>query len=567
MRKAWLAALLVLVAVGVGGWAALAFLVDAKGQVRLVASALTSATGWSATADTASLSLRGGLALDVRGVALRDPRTGSTLVAERALVEASLGALRGGDISEATVRLLRPRITFARDAEGGFARFDLVAGTEGDAPPDEVRLEGARIEVAPRHDGEAPLVLDEVSAVYAPGTGRLWGTGRLSGTDGSVTWLGEKGGDVELSLTDVPLTALAALVDLPAPAAGSASGKVTLRPGGTLDAAVMARGLRLDASAEPLPDADCRVRVAAPLSGAHAFSFWSAIGKMRLQGEGQAREGALALSIETDAAPIAAFAAFAKPALEWPFAVDGAAEGTLRALVRAELARGATPAGAYFDASARMPVLRGIPLVGDVTGAEISLGADPGAPPQGRVTGNARGGALDAALTLDRALAPQAMTLDGAWRGVALGGGALADLSGRAMLGRDGSASDVALAVTLRGLPGASWDLLAPLGCVRVDECGPYNAHPLSGTARLEASAAGPWRVRDVRLENGELDARGAGTFDPRTGAIALTLDVAWKGGDRRAGQVLVAGTLAAPRVQSAQPPEPVRAPPADDAP
>lgn len=555
MRKFWFVAGAVLVAAGVGGWAALSLLVDAERHGRLAAELLAHATGWECQVESASLTFASGVAIDLRGVALVDPSSSARLDADRAVVRAALPALFAGRLEATEVRLLRPSVVIARDAQGQIALPRLADGASlrgARGRLDEVHLQGARVTIAGRDGSARTLVLDELAAVLAPGTGRVWGNARVGSGEGRVRWLGRAGDPIDIDLERVPCAPIAQWLALPAPAAGEATGRVTWRPGDTIDIGVDLDGFALDAERPAWPRTTLRVVALPPASGERVLTLSARAGGVEVKGDGTLRGSALALALTATGVPTAELASIALPALGWPWALDGpgTADLTLR-LVRADES---APATASFEVTALAQTMRGLPGIPALTPSRVVVAAPPGEPPRGRLEGVAEGGVFEADLTLDRRVDPQAITLEGAIRGASLaallarGGGLPASkatiaIDGQATLALHDRGHTGTLALAIRGLPPA-WGTLDTN-----DGDGAETASgPMTARATLVLLAGAPWRLRDVIVENARMSARGEGTFDSASGAIALELAVRARGGEPKERLVRLAGPALAPR-------------------
>ncbi len=250
---------------------------------------LSEATGWRARLGKLDVTIWGGVAVRVQPVTLVSPSGESSVQIEAVEVRASLWPLLSGKLEVEKVLLVRPQLMLVRQPDGRWefphASKDqakanglekttspqqptsgtptAAAAGSGSSPQrdraasqadtlvrttssntisiGEIEARGGTLRMVDR--SAAPggtLAIQELNALIAPATGRLWGQARFAAGPGKVSWQGTILDGVQL---DIEPTTAQVLSDW--------FGTATIRPSGTFFARVRTTGwTRADLQAE-----------------------------------------------------------------------------------------------------------------------------------------------------------------------------------------------------------------------------------------------------------------------------------------------------------------------------
>ncbi|MFN7964119.1 MAG: AsmA family protein [Acidobacteriota bacterium] len=250
---------------------------------------LSEATGWRARLGKLDVTIWGGVAVRVQPVTLISPSGESSVQIEAVEVRASLWPLLSGKLEVEKVLLVRPQLMLVRQPDGRWefpraskdqaktddqgntnspqlptsgtpaadaagsgssparARADSEADTSVPTTSGntisigEIEARGGTLRMVDR--SAAPggtLAIQELNALIAPATGRLWGQARFAAGPGKISWQGTILDGVQL---DIESTTAQVLSDW--------FGKATIRPSGTFSARVRTTGwTRADLQAE-----------------------------------------------------------------------------------------------------------------------------------------------------------------------------------------------------------------------------------------------------------------------------------------------------------------------------
>lgn len=244
-RRIWIvllaAALLILLAIGL----LLPRWIDPERYRPELEAAIAQATGWRAELGAIEVTIWGGLAIRISPVRLAAPDAASSLEIEAVDLKGALRPLLQGTLVIDTVLAQRPKLTLVRGPDGlwplplppepantaapqgggaGSGGFGVTIG--------ELTARGGTLRLIDR--GAAPggtLALQELNALYAPRTGRLWGQARFAAGPGKLSWQGSVTEGVQL---DIESTTAQVLSDW--------FGPDTIRPAGTFSGRIRTRG-------------------------------------------------------------------------------------------------------------------------------------------------------------------------------------------------------------------------------------------------------------------------------------------------------------------------------------
>jgi hypothetical protein len=272
-----LAAVVVLGAVAYVG---LTSLVEVAPHRNALEGALEAATGWSARIETIEMQAFPTPGIALGGVTLEAADGATSMTASRAVVSAPLFALFGRRLEIDKIELLRPTFRVLRPEAGEpWPRPWSAAGGAAERL-DELHVAGGRLEILREPGAEAAPLLEDVSLVLVPSTGRVWGRAHVTGERGTVRWLGMVGEGLELTLSRVELTAL---VGDPTGLRPWSAARVdgTMRIPGeseTSTGEIEVRGLALSAGRPALSTAGWQVRVSSDPRGGWWVRAASSVG-------------------------------------------------------------------------------------------------------------------------------------------------------------------------------------------------------------------------------------------------------------------------------------------------
>ncbi len=214
---------------------ALPFLVDLERHRPRIESALRDATGWEPRIGEMSLSILGGLAVDVRPASLRSPDGSSVVEIDALQVSAALFPLLRGQLAIEQIEVRGPSIELVRVEAGDPLPLPIPIAPSGDTGADtrpaveitidRVAIRDGQIRILDRSTATPrELLLDRIRIDLSPASGTLEGEARLA--EGSVTFEGD-GSSTQLSFAGVST----ALLD-------TWAGPGLLRTEGTLDGSI-----------------------------------------------------------------------------------------------------------------------------------------------------------------------------------------------------------------------------------------------------------------------------------------------------------------------------------------
>jgi hypothetical protein len=578
-------------------------LVDVERFRPQIESVLQESTGWDAKLGDIELSLFRG-ALSVSPASLTAPG-GDTSKIEigRIDVKVALLPLLSKELRIESIRLVRPEIQLvrpdeatgwvvpiaaSRDAASGDTRSERVAAE----PPDAEAPEPGATEAvdAGSESGGFAVVIDEigvrdgvlriedravtpamnfemngVTSSFFPADGGITGRLTLGDNSGEVSWRGQVGQTIEVTLEDLQTELLQAFLgpDL-IHGGGRLSGQVTLSSPLRVEGNLSAKGLTLISGERPFDDAGLDF-VISPLG-----LGWQ-LEKLEFNGDGARVIGrgslspSIALRLELPETPLETALRAAESVL--PLPIEVVAPGSLDATIRVDQPEGGE---LTYEASGNFSAAEVRP--GELLPAAKDVQATFALDRAGRlevqiVNGTIAGGSARGSAVIDQVYPPGTLRFSGGLQDAVFGqllGGLVREaktVTGPtgfdAALGVD-LASDVLDARSLSGkvdfnarslaMPG--WDLeRAVLGKLE-KSAGSGAAGLIDGllgkdSAKSDMSAGDvvdtveqlidslegtinfdrwPWGLEDVQLAVGEVSSTGNGSFDPEKGTVAFTL-------------------------------------------
>ncbi len=556
-RRVWIAlgAIALLVP---GAWFGAGAMLGVDRHRTAVAELLAETTGWHAKVGPLSLALAPGAVIALDGLELSDARGASRLSAGRAVLRARLAPLVGRRLEIREIEILRPVIRLGR--QGGrlglppLAAVARAAKGGGAARLLELRVRGGRV-AGPDDGGASPVALSDLSLVFVPATGRLWGSGRVEG-GGHVRWLGKAGDRLEIEFDGVDAALVADRFDLAPPGiAGRVSGRAVLGSTGRLD--VEALLTELAGPGGPWPDVTLALGIEPAGADGRPLEGTAGLGDVELAVSG-VLGGRSRLTLVTRDAPTGAAVPLLARLVLLPLDTTGG--GRLDGTLDLQVVPGEGDAAPRFvrrwevrATAAGVRPVPGLPLT--VTGASFDAAGRDGSPAEARVVGRLAGGRIDLALE-GPAGAPGAPVtcrgtlvdadLDSLLAQLAPGVSAAGVFSGTLRVEGRGTCRPRAadgghgvLQVTVDPLEAPGWDLLAPWGAALASIAGDGHVDapaPPAPATRLTARVAvreGALILEDVTITAQDVTARGAGRYDPATRRLALALDLTIDGAAR----------------------------------